>query len=544
MQRDLRTNHPDLQIQILGMNQLGHEGGNPSITDGRDLPWLQDVDADQNGSSDVWLNSWPFAYRDVVILDAENRVLSRYNLTSNDLRVAANYDELKQLFLDAAGESAATPLNNDFLEMPPGAVSDILVLRNDPVGANGNWTLESFQPPAQGTAELVTISYPTDLNPQEWPAPTLVISEIRPGEAIELFNGSYQPLALDDVNWQLVAGSQRRAISAMASGQVVNARGYVELAWPAEFAGSDGGGELLLYGQPGADLNDPNQVRDFVAWGTPLAGSRIELARGSGRWSGDPAPALAQGSIQRRVATFGQSASDYETQTAPTPAAAPDGASVSHPAIRYTAPADFAGEVSFGYTARDPMGIAGTASVTIDVLPAAHPWRNAADSLDVDANGLRAPNDALLIINLLNRGLQGQLPVSRVSLLATLPYVDSNGSNSIEPADLLRIINGLNSGVPAEGEASAVMPGFEVAPGFPVVPGFQAANNTPVNDLYLTGPNVQMVPGFQPGLDTPEVRLHGNRTGQRPSTAARPGTWSDELLLAELVDAVWEDELS
>ena len=52
MQNDLDANYPDLDIQILGINAVGRESGNASITSGRDIPWLQDGTPDSG--SDVW----------------------------------------------------------------------------------------------------------------------------------------------------------------------------------------------------------------------------------------------------------------------------------------------------------------------------------------------------------------------------------------------------------------------------------------------------------------------------------------------------------
>jgi hypothetical protein len=44
---------------------------------------------------------WFAAYRDVIILDADNRRAAVYNLTTYDLSNEANRDALKQLLLDA-----------------------------------------------------------------------------------------------------------------------------------------------------------------------------------------------------------------------------------------------------------------------------------------------------------------------------------------------------------------------------------------------------------------------------------------------------------
>ncbi len=84
------------------MNPVGFETGNASITSGRDIPWLQDVDSDGDGTTDVWLTAWPYVYRDVVLVDENNEVQDVYNLTQHDLSEAENYGELKQKFLDVA----------------------------------------------------------------------------------------------------------------------------------------------------------------------------------------------------------------------------------------------------------------------------------------------------------------------------------------------------------------------------------------------------------------------------------------------------------
>ena len=88
-------------IHILGVNFIGMESGNPIICAGRTLPWLQDVSA-----ANVW-NSWGVTFRDVVILDAQNKTVGIYNLTHHDLRVSANYAELRALLISAA--AAPTP---------------------------------------------------------------------------------------------------------------------------------------------------------------------------------------------------------------------------------------------------------------------------------------------------------------------------------------------------------------------------------------------------------------------------------------------------
>lgn len=107
LQADLAENYPDLDIQILGINEWTDAVANETATEGRDIPWLQDVDADQNGTSDVRQN-WNLIYRDVAILDANNVLVDKYNLSQNDLGdprnepASANYLTLRQKLIDAA----------------------------------------------------------------------------------------------------------------------------------------------------------------------------------------------------------------------------------------------------------------------------------------------------------------------------------------------------------------------------------------------------------------------------------------------------------
>ena len=94
--------HP-LTISLLGVNGIGLESGNAGVTAGRTIPWLQDVPAE-----DVW-TKWAPTYRDVVVLDGENRKVGVYNLTVHDLGVPANAAELKQMLVDAS-EGKLAPL--------------------------------------------------------------------------------------------------------------------------------------------------------------------------------------------------------------------------------------------------------------------------------------------------------------------------------------------------------------------------------------------------------------------------------------------------
>ena len=94
------------RVEISGINAAGFEVGNPNITPGRHIPWLQDVAA-QN----VW-GTWrvnevrpefpTIKYRDVVVLDARNHPIAVFNLTDHDLSNAANFATLKAILRAAA----------------------------------------------------------------------------------------------------------------------------------------------------------------------------------------------------------------------------------------------------------------------------------------------------------------------------------------------------------------------------------------------------------------------------------------------------------
>ncbi len=96
LQADLDAEFPGA-VQIVGINDVLYASGNDSITDGRDLPWLQNTE-----EADLW-NVWGVAYRDVWVLDAENVPVGIFNLSGNSLADQANYDTLRTLFVDAMG---------------------------------------------------------------------------------------------------------------------------------------------------------------------------------------------------------------------------------------------------------------------------------------------------------------------------------------------------------------------------------------------------------------------------------------------------------
>ena len=81
---------------LFGVNVVGDEAWTAEAVAGRTIPYLQDVPA-----VDAW-GSWQVTWRDVIVLDADNRVVRVYNLTDHDLGNPVNYAELRAILLDAA----------------------------------------------------------------------------------------------------------------------------------------------------------------------------------------------------------------------------------------------------------------------------------------------------------------------------------------------------------------------------------------------------------------------------------------------------------
>lgn len=97
MQDEIDAEGWPTETHILGVNSIVAEAGNETVCHGRSIPWLQDTEAQQ-----VW-QKWGVTERDVIILDAANRQVAVYNLTTYDLSQPANYDSLKAL-LHSFGE--------------------------------------------------------------------------------------------------------------------------------------------------------------------------------------------------------------------------------------------------------------------------------------------------------------------------------------------------------------------------------------------------------------------------------------------------------
>ena len=100
-----------MDFPILAINEEGLESGSSQISPDENLPWLQDVDQDANGISDLWYDSWNISFRDVVVLDENNSVVDIYNVTPNDLADPTNYNTLRLMLVETATSDG--DFNND-----------------------------------------------------------------------------------------------------------------------------------------------------------------------------------------------------------------------------------------------------------------------------------------------------------------------------------------------------------------------------------------------------------------------------------------------
>lgn len=80
------------------------------------------------------------------------------------------------------------------------------------------------------------------------------------------------------------------------------------------------------------------------------------------------------------------------------------------------------------------------------------PWTNPRDRLDVNNDGARTAGDALTLINAINVTGPQTLPLLPPAGVVLPPFRDTNWDNLMEAADVLNIVNFLNSQAAGEGE--------------------------------------------------------------------------------------------
>ncbi len=117
----------------------------------------------------------------------------------------------------------------------------------------------------------------------------------------------------------------------------------------------------------------------------------------------------------------------------------------------------YSGNVLARIQASAPAFASSEATLQINEDDPNHPWNNALNVYDVNADRRVSPIDALLVINFLNAGYRGVLPTPKPGELPPPPYVDVNADDVLSPIDALLVINYLNKQTAAaEGESVAV----------------------------------------------------------------------------------------
>lgn len=150
----------------------------------------------------------------------------------------------------------------------------------------------------------------------------LVLSEVAPGQFLELFNNTDADLVLADQSWGAASGSGRLVFTGDAGTVKVPARGYATVPWDAALKAERGNGELALYiGVTGdADFDVAEKLVGYVCWGD---GDHLQraLAGMAGKWDGACAAALTGTAIRRLAEVSGAAAAGFLVDAAADPTA-------------------------------------------------------------------------------------------------------------------------------------------------------------------------------------------------------------------------------
>jgi hypothetical protein len=184
--------------------------------------------------------------------------------------------------------------------------------------------------------------------------PSVVISEINPGDYIELFNTTASDF--NTTGYWFCSPFIYTQVGAV----VVPAGGYATIVWPGAFGDTDAGGEIQLFKT--SSFNVSTDILDFVCWGINPHGTRVAQANAVGKWDGGScAPALVNGAIHRVVGSAGNSAADYDVTAAPSPSnctPGPTGVTPQLPVARLTSfPNPFSQSTQIDVTLTSPATV-------------------------------------------------------------------------------------------------------------------------------------------------------------------------------------------
>lgn len=142
--------------------------------------------------------------------------------------------------------------------------------------------------------------------------PALVISEVNPGNYVELFNTTQSAIVLPSIYWLC-----SHFVYAQVAG-TVPAGGYATVPWPANFTSAvDANGEMMLYRS--ANFGASTDILGYVIWGNPIAPTRKSQALAVGKWIGANAPSITNGAIHRRVGVQGNKPAEFDAAAAISP---------------------------------------------------------------------------------------------------------------------------------------------------------------------------------------------------------------------------------
>ena len=112
MQNEINTyianNNDTLNVNILGVNEIGFTNFGNALNSSHSLPLLQEIP--QYNVND----SWSVSYRDVWILNEVQEPYAVVNLTTYNLSNPVNYNGLKNLFIGAATGQSCTSVSHPF----------------------------------------------------------------------------------------------------------------------------------------------------------------------------------------------------------------------------------------------------------------------------------------------------------------------------------------------------------------------------------------------------------------------------------------------
>lgn len=178
----------------------------------------------------------------------------------------------------------------------------------------GNFTSMLLDDGPCCAAPLDPVDDGTDLPPGG--IPQVIISEIKPGEYIEIYNTTDSDINLAAVPWWFCAPFQYVPVATQAS---VPAGGFMRMDWPITLTNpTEANGELILY--KNSVFTSATSVLDFVCWGTPSPSRRLTQGADSGKWEGRCVLSISPGgAIHRRVGTDGTSWHSYDETAPPSP---------------------------------------------------------------------------------------------------------------------------------------------------------------------------------------------------------------------------------